>query len=234
MKRLPYLFTSLIGRKFLAAVTGFILLSFLLLHAFGNLNSFAADTVDGVPAINAYADYLRSMATPLMPKSVLLWLIRIILIVAFVLHVFVVLSLAKTNRAARPIAYHQTPQKTASYAARWVLASGLIVLLFIIFHLSHFSFGVLTPFAFIEGDIYHNLASAFQSPFYVMFYLLALAALGFHLHHGIWSLTQTLGLDNPDRNLMFRLLASLITALLVSLFASIPLAFYFGLLAFHP
>ena len=230
MKRLPYLFNSLIGRKFIAAVTGLILLSFLVLHALGNLNSFAVDQLNGIPAINSYADYLRNMATPLMPKFVLLWLIRIVLILSFILHIIVVISLARSNFSARPISYQKQQHKHTSFAAHWVLATGVLLLIFIITHVSQFAFGILTPFEFIQGDIYHNLSLAFQSTGLVVFYLLALLSLGLHLHHGIWSLTQTLGLDNPDRNLALRLVSALVTGLLVMIFASIPLAFYFGLL----
>jgi len=230
MKQFLQLYRSLVGRKIIAALTGLILLGFLMMHAFGNLNNFAGINADGIPAINAYADYLRNAATPLMPSSLLLWSIRLVLIVAFVMHVDAVVSLARLNRGARQTGYEKQSHQHTSFATRWVLASGLFLLVFIISHISNFAFGVLTPFDFIPGNVYHNLYSAFQYGWFVLFYLVALAVLGLHLQHGIWSLCQTLGLDNPDRNAALRMTANVIAIGLVIIFASIPLAFYVGLL----
>lgn len=228
--RFHRLYHSIVGRKIIAALTGLILLGFLFLHAFGNLNSFAGINADGIPAINAYAGYLRNMATPLVPKSMLLWLVRIVVMVAFVFHVSAVLSLMRINRAARPVDYQKRQHRHTSLAAHWVLFSGLLLLLFIITHVTQFTLGMLTTFDFVPGDLYHNLYSAFHQGWLVVFYILALAALGLHLGHGIWSLCQTLGLDNPDRNMALRLIATATSTGLIMVFASIPLAFYFDFL----
>jgi len=224
------LYRSVVGRKIIAAITGIILLSFLLLHAFGNLNNFAGINADGIPAINAYAMYLRDMGTPLVPKGLLLWLVRLLLIAALILHISAVTALIKMNRLARKNTYQKRQHQHTSFATHWVVVSGVLLFVFIIFHISQFTFGFLTPFDFVPGLVYHNLFNAFQHGWLVSFYLLALIALGLHLRHGIWSLCQTLGLDNPDRNRLLRFFASSISTLLVCLFASIPLAFYFGFL----
>lgn len=228
--RFHRLYLSIVGRKIIAAITGMILVGFLVLHALGNLNSLGGINAEGVPAINAYAGYLRDIATPLVPGAMLLWLIRILLAGAFVLHVTVVVSLMRTNRAARPIGYQQRRHRHTSLAAHWVVASGLLLLLFTITHVMQISLGLLTPFDYAPGDVYHNLHSTFSRGWLVGFYIVALAALGLHLRHGIWSLCQTLGLDNPDRNAALRLIATITSGVLVVMFASVPLAFYFGLL----
>ncbi|TNF95109.1 MAG: hypothetical protein EP297_11760 [Gammaproteobacteria bacterium] len=230
MKRFYRFYYSIVGRKIIAALTGLFLLVFLLVHALGNLNSFAGINADGIPAINAYADYLRNLATPLVPKSLLVWLFRLLLLIAFVLHVIAVLSLMHINRAARTVDYQKRQYRHISFAAHWVFFSGLLLLLFIITHVSHFTLGILTPFESSPDDIYHNLNSAFQNGWLVLFYILSLAALGLHLGHGIWSMFQTLGLDNPDRNLVLRLIAAVTSIGLVTVFVSIPLAFYFDFL----
>jgi succinate dehydrogenase / fumarate reductase cytochrome b subunit len=230
MNNFQKFYQSIVGRKIIAAITGLILVGFLLVHALGNLNSFAGSHSDGTPAINAYAEYLLTLGTPLVPESMLVWLFRFVLLVAFVLHVRMVVALLHVNRAARPVDYENLQPRHTSFAAKWVVITGVTLLLFVILHVSHFTLGMFTPYHHIPGDIYHNLYSAFQHGWLVLFYLLALTALGLHLGHGIWSLCQTMGWDSPERNKALRLLSIVTSTGLMLVFISIPLAFYFNFL----
>lgn len=184
------LYRSSIGKKVVMAVSGIILFGFVFLHMFGNLKIFY-----GREHFNEYAAFLRTVGAPLFGTEQLLWLARIVLIVAVVLHIMSAYQLSTKNNASRPIRYQHPGRVQASYASRTMRWGGVIILLFIIYHLLHFTFGVVHP-SFIPGDVYHNVVTGFQVWYVSIFYILAMLALCLHLYHGLWSMFQTLGLNN--------------------------------------
>jgi len=230
MTRILALHRSLLGKKVIVAVTGAMLLAFLLLHVAGNLKAFLPDPSPGIPDIDLYSHWLRSMGEPLLPSSFALWAVRIVLLLALVLHVECVLQLAVRNRRARPVRYDRVEHAEATASARWMLYTGALLLLFVVIHLLHFTTGSLDPDGFVRGAVYANLHHAFGRWPVVLFYLGALVVLTLHLSHGAWSLFQSLGLDNPDRNRALRRTALAIAIAIPLGFAAVPLAFSTGLM----
>lgn len=224
------LYHSILGKKIIMAVTGSFMLLFLLLHVGGNLKVFLPDPAPGMPDINVYAKFLRTMGEPLLPYSFALWIVRIILIASVILHITCAIQLAHGNAKARPVKYKHVAYRETSYPARWMLISGLLMLGYIVFHLAQFTFGWFKPAAFNTADVFGDLSRAFHTPIYVAIYIGAMVLLGLHLFHGAWSLFQTLGLDNPDRNRTLRGIAMVIAIALPATFALVPLSFAFGLL----
>lgn len=203
------LYRSTIGKKVVMALTGLILVGFVVAHMLGNLKIFT-----GAEHLNEYGEFLRTVGEPLFPYETLLWIARIVLLVSVVLHIVAATQLTMLDRASRPqrYAFHKKEQATyASLTMRW---GGVIILLFVIYHILHFTTGT-THQNFIHGDVYHNVVSGFKVWYVSAFYIAAMVALGFHLYHGVWSMFQTLGLNNSKWNGMWRGL-SVATALLVA------------------
>ena len=228
MSRFAALYHSTLGKKVIVAVTGLMMLGFLVGHVTGNLKVFLPDTAEGIADIDEYAEFLRTMATPMLPYSGALWIARGILLIALVLHVVCVVQLARLNRAARPASYSGATYARASLPARGMMFSGMLLLAFVIFHILHFTTGTVDPANFEESKVYANLYRAFQHWPWVAVYLIGMAAVAVHLYHGAWSMFQTVGLDNPDRNRGFRLFAVVIAVALFVGFASVPSLFLAG------
>ncbi len=210
-------YASAIGKKVAMAASGVVLAGFLVVHMAGNLLAF-----QGAVAINDYAAWLR--------KSLpLLWAVRALLLVSLLVHVHAAVALTRLARAARPARYADLKTRASTLSARTMRVGGLVLAAFVVFHLLHFTVGSVHP-AFVAGDVYHNLVSGFRGPLVVGFYLLALAALALHLHHGIWSLFQTLGVNHPHVNGVRRGLARVLAVGLSVGFAAVPLAVVAGLL----
>ncbi len=207
---------SSVGKKQVMAVTGVVLAAWVTLHMVGNLQVF-----QGPDAINHYAALLQGMKGPL-------WAMRIGLLAAVTLHVVAATQLTLRNRAARPRAYARRDPQVSTLAARTLRVGGVFLLAYIIIHLMTFTVGNLHP-DFIREDVYHNVLVVFRSPFKTAFYVLAMAALGLHLYHGVWSSFRTMGAARPSPEPRRRRLA-LVLALAVALgFAAVPLGVYFGL-----
>ena len=234
MQRFTALYQTTLGKKAVVAVSGLVLYGFVIGHMVGNLKVFTGNDAAGEPHIDIYAHFLRTMGEPLVPYSFLLWVARIILIAALVLHVYTVVLLSRRNHAARHENYAEPRYSQASAPARWMMVSGVLLLIFVAFHLLQFTFGKIGGAPFVEGEVYANLYHAFHRWFFVGLYVIAMAALALHVNHGVWSLFQTLGLDNPDRNRVFRLLATLSSVGLFFGFASVPLLFFLGLMPSPP
>lgn len=210
-------YASTIGRKVVMALTGIVLVAFVTGHVLGNLLMFS-----GPAAMNGYADLLKS-------NQALLWSIRAGLGLAVILHVHAAWSLTRLGRAARPADYSTpTERRAATLSAVTIRLGGVLLLVFLVFHLLHFTTGTLHP-AFSPTDVYANVIVGFSVPAVTAFYVLAMVALGLHLHHGIWSLFQTFGWNHPHLNAGRRRLALGWAVVVAVLFASIPLAVGFGL-----
>lgn len=230
MNRITNLYSSTIGKKFIAAVTGLILFGFLAGHVAGNLKVFTGSTEAGVPHIDEYGQFLKVAGEPFLPKMAGLWIARLVLLGSVALHILVVVQLAFRNLEARPVGYVRNKKAASTLAALWMMFSGGLIAFFIVFHLLHFTVGVLPIGEFQHGAIYKNLHSSFGNPLISLFYVVVMGVLGFHLYHGVWSLFQTLGIDNPDRNKSLRMFTIIATIGIVVGFALVPLSFMTGMM----
>ena len=208
---------STIGRKIVMAVTGLILFGFVLAHLAGNLQLYL-----GPDAINAYGVFLRQVL-----HGAGLWIARAVLLVAVVLHIWSAASLTRTSRAARPVGYRSFRPRESTYASRTMRWGGVIVLLFVIYHLLHFTFGTVHP-SFVPGDVYHNMVAGFQVGWVSAFYIVAMLALGLHLRHGLWSMFQTLGVAHPRYERCAKAFAAVFATVIVLGNISFPIAVLAG------
>jgi succinate dehydrogenase / fumarate reductase cytochrome b subunit len=228
--RLLLLYQSQLGKKAIVAVTGTLMLGFLLLHVAGNLKAFLPEASPGVPDIDVYSRFLRTAGEPLLPPLTVLWLFRVVLASALILHVVCVLQLAAKNRRARPVHYDRVEYVQTTRSARWMLYTGSLLLLFVVLHLLHLTTGTLAPAEFTHGAVYANLQRAFGHGLVTLCYVAAMIVLALHLYHGAWSLFQSLGLDTPDRNRGLRRTAAAIALVVPLAFTLVPLAFFVGLM----
>jgi succinate dehydrogenase cytochrome b subunit len=214
--RLAAFYAATVGKKAVMAVSGAVLLVFVVGHLAGNLQIFL-----GADKLNNYAALLRRM-----PE--LLWLARAGLLIALVAHVVASLQLVLVNRRARPIRYAVKCDIETNYAARTMEISGPLILLYVIYHLAMFTFLVTGP-GYSHTDIYRNVVSAFQSPAISGVYIVAMLLLGLHLYHGAWSMLHTLGLSSPRYRRLRRGLAPVIAISITAGYISIPLAVLAGI-----
>jgi succinate dehydrogenase / fumarate reductase, cytochrome b subunit len=206
-----------LGKKAVMAVTGVILFGFVVGHLIGNLQIYLPPE-----HINAYALWLRSV-------PLLLWGARITLLVAVTLHIWASFVLWSLQRAARPVAYVKKVNEHSTYASRTMMWSGPIVLAFVIFHLLHFTFGVVHPGGpFVEHDVYNNVVTGFQFWPVSVFYIIAMILLCYHLYHGLWSMFQSLGFSHPVYTPWLRLGAKVVAILIAVGNISIPVAAMIG------
>jgi succinate dehydrogenase / fumarate reductase, cytochrome b subunit len=183
------LLTSSVGRKILMVASGVPLLLFLLIHLVGNLQVFA-----GSEALNHYAHFLHS-------KPAMVISFRLGLLVLFAVHMFFSIQLTLENRAARPVAYYKESTLKATLASRTMIWSGLVLGIFIVYHLAHLTARVTGPVDFMtaEGpDVYRNVIASFSNPAIALLYVFGQIALFFHLTHAFASAFQTLGLNDKS------------------------------------
>lgn len=192
MASLLTFYRSALVKKALMASTGLILVGFVLGHMAGNFKVFL-----GADEYNHYAEFLREIGSPLLPHGGALWIARIVLLGAVLIHIHSAWSLTLLNRKARSTGYHTLSTQQATYASRTMRWGGVILLLFVLYHLAHFTWGLSWAHPdFRPGEPYHNLVEGFRVPWVVAIYSLAQVALGFHLFHGFWSAFQSLGWDH--------------------------------------
>jgi succinate dehydrogenase / fumarate reductase cytochrome b subunit len=179
-----------VGKKALLAVSGAILFGFVIQHMVGNLQVFL-----GPEAFNSYAATMKSLGA-------ITWGVRALLLVALVTHVYLVVELYKRSLAARPVGYRVKKNIATSYAGATMKYSGPALLLYILFHLAHFTYPGLSlgDHQFSPIDVYGNFVASFQLPWVTLLYVVANLLLGMHLYHGAYSLLQSLGLNHPRYN----------------------------------
>jgi len=210
---------STVGKKVVMAVTGIIGIGFVVGHMAGNLQMFK-----GTGAAQAMHDY----AVLLRKTGGLLWLARGVLLGAVALHVTAALQLMARNRAARPIAYGRRQAQVSTLASRTMRVGGIVLLAFIVFHVADMTFGLGVP-NFRHLDPYNNLRNGFSRWWAVLFYVVAMAALGLHLFHGAWASLRTLGARRPSANPLHRNLAVVIALLTTLGFVVVPVAAALGM-----
>jgi succinate dehydrogenase / fumarate reductase cytochrome b subunit len=216
MNRIRLLWDSSVGKKVIMAVTGLIMVAYLITHVLANLLVF-----QGPSKINAYSAFLHGTGGAL-------WAARLVLLAALVLHVIVAVQLAGRRFDARPVGYAagREPQ-VSTWGSRTIRWGGGLILVFLVYHILHFTVGTAHP-DFVDGDPYHNVSTGFRNLGVVLVYLVAMAAVGLHLYHGVWSSGRSLGMSPPSPN-PFRRTAALVLALVIWLgFTVIPLAVYAG------
>ena len=217
MRRLRQFYGSMIGKKVVMGVTGLIGTGFVILHSLGNLLVFR-----GPDALNSYSHFLKSTGE-------LLWTLRIILILAVVLHVIAAVQLTLQSRAARPIGYVKQEAQAATIASRTMRWGGVLLLVFIVVHILHFTTGTIRPSGFFSHqDVYANVVTSFRVWWVTLFYVVAMIALGFHLFHGAWSSVRSIGVSPPSPE-PFHHRVSLVLAILIwAGFTAVPVAVFTG------
>ena len=219
--RLTTLWDTVIGKKIVMAITGVVLILFVIGHMIGNLKIFA-----GSNAIDTYARFLREAGTPELSYGQLLWVVRIVLLACVALHITAAVQLTQISRAARPIGYGVKREIETTWAARTMRWGGVLLVAFVIFHLLHLTGGAVgfRPGQFKDLAVYQNVLAAFAVWPVAVFYVVAMGALCLHLSHGIWSMLQTLGWNTARNEAQLRVLSRLIGIVVFVGFASVPVA----------
>jgi succinate dehydrogenase / fumarate reductase, cytochrome b subunit len=214
-------YESTVGKKVAMAVSGLVGFGFVIGHMTGHLLTFKS-----AQAYNDYAHFLQGLGG-------LLWVARITLLAAVIVHIHCAFTLWSRNNQARPRAYYQRKDLATNYAALTMRYGGVLLLLFLVYHIAHFTWGVTEPIdgvPFDPDNAYNNLVLSFQKPALAGFYILCMCALGMHLYHGIWSLTQSLGLDHPKYNKLRQGVAMVGSAVVVLGFIAVPISVQTGVL----
>ena len=219
MNRVLRFYRAAIGKKFVMGATGLIGVGFVIGHMAGNLLVFR-----GASAINAYAHFLQSTGE-------LLWIARLVLIGAVILHVVAAVQLTLQNRRARPAGYVKREPQVSTLASRTMRWGGALLLLFIPLHILHFTNPGWRPQGgFSHEDVFANLVSSFQVWWVTLFYVVSMIALGLHLYHGAWSSVRSLGISQPSPKPRERTIALAVAAIVWLGFTAVPVAIFAGLI----
>lgn len=215
---------STVGKKTIMAVSGLIMLLYLVVHMFGNLKIFF-----GSGQFNSYAHWLRTIGEPFLHYEWALWIIRVVLVAAVVLHAVCAYQLSRRDQRARPVAYaHKRPR--ASYATRTMRWGGIILALFIVWHLLDFTTLTVNKNA-QPGHPYENVVATFHTWYGDVIYIIAMLALGLHIRHGFWSAAQTLGAGKATRDRVLKGIANILALVLTVGFISVPVAVMTGVVS---
>jgi succinate dehydrogenase / fumarate reductase cytochrome b subunit len=224
MKVLVRLLGSSLGKKYIMAITGFILYAFVVFHMLGNLQTFLGQEV-----VNRYASFLKSL-----PE--LLWPARFTLLAIAIIHVVVSVQLIIENRRARKVNYSEKKPMGATLASRMMAISGLVVFAFIVYHILHFTVGVTNPDLYAlrdssgRHDVYNMLVYSFQIPYISVAYVIGVALLCFHLSHGIESMFHSLGLIKDSYHWPLRWFARISALFIFIGMSCIPIAVLLGVI----
>jgi succinate dehydrogenase / fumarate reductase cytochrome b subunit len=227
------LWDSSVGKKFVMAITGIILFGYVVLHLWGNLKIFA-----GPETINDWGAFLRVFGDPVFASEQVLWVIRVFLGTCLVLHIVAAIQLTRRDWASRPARYASwksqgLPGISSTYASRTMRWTGIVILLFIIYHVLDLTTGTLHPSnyaPFEHGEIYSNVIGSFSTWYVALIYIVAVSLLGLHLYHGIWSAFQTLGWNTARANRLWRNVALVVAVALTVGNIAIPVAVLTGII----
>lgn len=209
-------YRSTIGKKVIMAITGLLLVGFVLGHMLGHLQVFQS-----AAKYNAYAHFLQSLGGAL-------WLVRLGLLAATILHVTCAVQLTRRKQTARPVGYVQQTPQVSTFASRTIRWGGLLILVFVVFHILHFTTMNIFP-EYRSMDVYSRMIVAFRTPWITIFYVVAMLALGLHLYHGAWSSFRTLGLHRASANPLSRRIASVVAIIIAVGFIVVPVAIAVGI-----
>jgi succinate dehydrogenase / fumarate reductase cytochrome b subunit len=219
-------YRSAIGKKAVMALTGVVLFGWIFMHMLGNLKLYL-----GAVHLNEYATWLRTLGTPMLPNTGALWLTRMLLVVCVVFHIHSAYALTIMNQKARPIGYRDRGFVKGTYAARTMRWGGVIILLFVIYHLLHLTFRVHVapaPATFSNEDVFQNVVTGFQVWWVAAIYIIANLALGLHLFHGLWAMFGSLGFTNTRFEPWRRTFATAFALIITLANISFPLAVLIG------
>ena len=221
-RKLPFplnLYQTAVGKKWVMALTGLGLIGFVIAHMIGNLKVYL-----GPSEINEYGEALRDLGGHLIPRTWALWGLRIGLIVMFALHIHAAVTLTRMNQTSN--AKYQSPRDYAAvnFASRSMRWTGLIIGLYVIFHLMDLTWGVFLGDEYVRGDVYHNLTESLSTIPVTIVYIVANVALAVHIFHGVSSMFQSLGINNPTVNGLRRNLAGGIATVILLGNLSFPIA----------
>ena len=214
--------TNSVAKKVVMAVSGIILLLFLIAHMIGNLHAF-----QGAESFNHYSKWLRTFGEPALGYRWFLTALEAVLVVSVVAHIASAVALWRQARLARPVPYVSKKSPAQSYASRTMRWGGVIVGLFIVYHILDMTTGNANP-AGTDATPYGRLVASFQNPIATTVYVVALILLGMHLRHGVWSATQTLGQSNRRRERTVNAFAIAFSVLLIAGFLVVPAAVVLG------
>lgn len=215
--RLELFWDSSIGKKALMALTGLILSAYVVAHLLGNMQIYM-----GADLIDAYAHFLHT-------NNGILWTARIVLLAAVLVHAVAGIQLSMRKSTARPVDYHTKANLQGSTASRTMLVSGVVILLFVVYHILHFTTGTVHP-DYEHLKPFHNVTSGFQHPLAAGLYIVAMVGVGFHLWHGLYSMFHSLGLSHPRYTPGVRRAAALVATIIALGNISVPVAVLTGLL----
>jgi succinate dehydrogenase / fumarate reductase cytochrome b subunit len=223
--RLLALWGSMVGKKMVMAVTGAVLILFVIMHMAGNLKIFS-----GPEEINAYSRFLREVGWPELGYGQLLWIVRCVLLLCVALHITAAVQLTLMNRAARPVGYESRKNVETSWGAVTMRWGGALLAVFIVFHLFHFTGGMVgfEPGQFEHLAVYQNVVAGFSNVPIAIFYIIAMGALCLHLDHGIWSMLQTLGWVNQGNTRTLKTVSRVVALLIFAGFVSVPISVLAG------
>ncbi|MER5967034.1 succinate dehydrogenase [Streptomyces sp. NPDC002057] len=207
------------------AVSGLLMLGYLVAHVAGNLKVFF-----GPEEFNAYGHWLRVMGAPVLHYAWALWIVRVVLLAAVVAHAVCAYQLSRRDVKARPVAYAHR-RRRASYATRTMRWGGIILALFIVWHILDLTTGTVHPGGFEEGKPYQNVVDTFSTWYGNVIYIVAMLAVGLHVRHGFWSAAQTLGVGSARRERLLRGLANTLALVLTAGFVSVPVAVMTGVVS---
>src|ERR1700756_3141221 len=219
------LWQTQIGKKVVMAVTGVVLILFVIAHMLGNLKIFS-----GPGEINAYSRFLREVGMPELAYGQLLWVVRIILLACVGFHITAAVQLSRMSWAARPLAYRVKRNVETTFAARMMRWGGALLVAFVVFHLLHLTAGAVgfRMGQFKDLAVYQNVVAAFAVWPIALFYVVAMGALCLHLYHGIWSMLQTLGWNTARNQATLKIFSRAIAIVVFLGFSSVPVSVLAG------
>jgi succinate dehydrogenase / fumarate reductase cytochrome b subunit len=220
VNRAPNFFASTVGKKIVMAVSGLIMVGFVIVHMAGNLQLF-----EGADRLNSYSAFLHG------PANELLWIVRVVLLVALIAHVVSAYQLTVIDRAARPVPYAKRELQAATIGSRTMRVGGVVLLIFIVLHILHITTLTLQPAPLVEGDVYGNVIASFRIWWVTLLYVIAMLALGLHLYHGAWSSVRTLGFERGRLDPFKRPVAIALAVIVWAGFTLVPVAVYFHLVS---
>jgi len=218
MRRVLTLYSTTIGKKVVMALSGTVLFGFSLVHMLGNLQMFV-----GREAINGYHALLYD-------KPLFLWTARAVLLIAVAAHIASAVALTRQNRAARDVAYQRQHHVATSYAARTMFVSGVLLGLYLVYHVSHTVLGLTAGLGYQHSatDLYANQVATYQHPWAVALNVAMALVFGSHVYHGAWSLLQSLGINHRRYNRALRTGAMALAVVICAGFVSVPLGVLVG------
>ncbi|MEU0132973.1 succinate dehydrogenase [Streptomyces sp. NPDC006296] len=216
---------SSVGKKAIMAVSGLVMLGYLVVHMLGNLKIFF-----GSDEFNHYAHWLRTLGEPFLHHEWALWIVRVVLVAAVVLHAVCAYQLSRRDLRARPTRYVHRKARS-SYATRTMRYGGVILALFIVWHILDLTTGTVHSGGFQPGHPYQNVLDTFSTWYGNVIYIVAVLALGLHVRHGFWSAAQTLGVGSAARDRVLKALAHILAVVLTAGFVSVPVAVMTGVVS---